>query len=105
MPILETIVCQTTKGKEARFERMVKSRIELSKRQSGCIAAWYGISNSDEFLFIIQIAYESMEQFHEIKKLVEATLDQKDGGLESCLTGPPLLGLFDIEANALKSLN
>ena len=75
MPILETIVCQTSKGKEARFERMVKSRIELSKRQSGCIAAWYGISNSDEFLFLIQIAYESMEQFHEIKKLVEATLD------------------------------
>ena len=76
---------------------MVKSRIELSKRQSGCIAAWYGISNSDEFLFLIQIAYETMEQFHEIKKLVEATLDQKDGGLESCLTGPPLLGLFDID--------
>ena len=24
MPILETIVCQTMKGKEARFERMVK---------------------------------------------------------------------------------
>ena len=30
MPILETIVCQTMKGKEARFERMVKSRVELS---------------------------------------------------------------------------
>ena len=45
MPILETVVCQTVKGKEARFERMVKSRVELSKRQDGCLASWYGISN------------------------------------------------------------
>ena len=101
MPLLETIVCQTAKGKEARFERMVKSRIELSKRQSGCLAAWYGISNTDEFLFLIQITYESIDRFHEIKKLVESTLDAKDGGLESCLTGPPLLGLFDIAGDAL----
>ncbi len=104
MPILETIVCQTGKGKEARLERMVKSRIEFSKRQSGCVAAWYGISNSDEYLFLIQIAYESVEQFHIIKKLVESTLDSKDGGLESCLVGPPLLGLFEVSENALKSI-
>ena len=101
MALLETIVCQTTKGKEARFERMIKSRIELSKRQSGCLAGWYGISNTDEYLFLIQITYESIDRFHEIKKLVESTLDPKDGGLESCLTGPPLLGLFEISEDAL----
>ena len=43
MPYLETIVCQTSKGKEARFERMIKSRVEYSKRQHGCENAWYGI--------------------------------------------------------------
>ena len=102
MPILETIVCQTIKGKEARFERMVKARIELSNRQNGCINSWYGISNSDEYLYLIQTAYLDMQQFHVIKKLIENTLDVKDGGLESCLSGPPLLGLFEITDNALK---
>ena len=102
MPILETVVCQTMKGKEARFERMVKARVELSNRQNGCINSWYGISNSDEFLYLIQTAYHDLEQFHIIKKLIEDTLDAKDGGLESCLSGPPLLGLFEIGDNALE---
>ena len=101
MLILETIVCQTVKGKEARFGRMVKSRVELSKRQDGCVDSWYGISNSDPFLYLIQTAYVDMDKFHEIKKLIETTLDAKDGGLETCLNGPPLLGLFDIEENAI----
>ena len=101
---LETIVCQTEKGKEARLERMIKSRIELSKRQSGCVGAWYGISNTDPYLFIIQIVYGSLEDFHAVKKVVEGTLDAKDGGLEACLVGPPLLGLFDISDNALNSV-
>ncbi|HII58786.1 MAG TPA: hypothetical protein HA328_07535, partial [Candidatus Poseidoniaceae archaeon] len=61
MPYLETIVCQAKEGKEARFERMVKSRIELSKRQEGCTNSWYGISNSDKFLFLIQTVYRDME--------------------------------------------
>ena len=101
MPILETVVCQTVKGKEARFERMVKSRVELSKRQDGCLASWYGISNSDEYLYLIQTAYDSIEKFHEVKKLLEDTLDSNDGGLESCLSGPPLLGLFEISKDSL----
>ena len=75
MPILETIVCQTMKGKEARFERMVKARVELSKRQTGCINSWHGISNSDQYLYLIQTAYQDLEQFHVIKKLIEDTLD------------------------------
>ena len=104
MKHLETIVCQTEKGKEARLERMIKSRIELSKRQSGCVAAWYGISNTDPYLFIIQIVYRSLDDFHAVKKVVEGTLDAKDGGLEACLVGPPLLGLFDIADNALNSV-
>ena len=102
MPILETIVCQTMKGKEARFERMVKARVELSKRQSGCLNSWHGISNSDQYLYLIQTAYQNLEEFHVIKKLIEDTLDVKDGGLESCLSGPPLLGLFEIDESALE---
>ena len=103
MKYLETIVCQTEKGKEARLERMIRSRIELSKRQDGCSAAWYGISNTDPYLFIIQIVYQSLDEFHDVKKVVESTLDAKDGGLEACLVGPPLLGLFDIGDDALNS--
>ena len=102
MPILETIVCQTMKGKEARFERMVKARVELSKRRTGCLNSWHVISNSDQYLYLIQTAYQNLEQFHVIKKLIEDTLDVKDGGLESCLSGPPLLGLFEIEESALE---
>ena len=101
MPYLETIVCQAKEGKEARFERMVRSRIELSKRQKGCTNSWYGISSSDNFLFLIQTVYLDLESFHQVKKKVDGTLDPKDGGLESCLSGPPLLGLFEISEDAL----
>ena len=101
MPYLETIVCQAKEGKEARFERMVKSRIELSKRQEGCTNSWYGKSSSDKFLFLIQTVYRDMDSFHLVKKKVDSTLDPKDGGLELCLSGPPLLGLFEITEDAL----
>ncbi len=96
MPYIETIVCQAEVGKEARFERLVKSRIEFSNRQDGCIKSWYGISKTDSSLFLIQFIYNDMESFHDIKKSVENVLGSKDGGLESCLAGPPLLGLFEI---------
>jgi len=99
MQYLETIVCQAKEGKEARFERMVKSRIELAKRQGGCVNSWFGKSSTDEFLFLIQTVYQDLDSFHEVKKLVDSTLDPKDGGLESCLSGPPLLGLFKIDDN------
>ena len=99
MQYLETIVCQAKEGKEARFERMVKSRIELAKRQGGCVNSWFGKSSTDEFLFLIQTVYQDLDSFHEVKKLVDSTLDSKDGGLESCLSGPPLLGLFKIDDN------
>ena len=101
MPYLETVVCQAKEGKEARFERMVKSRIELSKRQEGCTNSWYGKSSSDNFLFLIQTVYRDMDSFHLVKKKVDGTLDPKDGGLESCLSGPPLLGLFEITEGAI----
>ena len=78
MQYLETVVCQAKEGKEARFERMVKSRIELAKRQDGCINSWYGKSSSDEFLFLIQTVYENLESFHIVKKTVDNTLDPKD---------------------------
>ena len=44
-----------------------------------------------------------MDSFHIVKKLVEETLDKQDGGLEACLSGPPLLGLFEISANAISA--
>jgi len=101
MQYLETVVCQAKEGKEARFESMVKSRVELAKRQNGCINSWYGKSSSDEFLFLIQTLYENLESFHIVKKTVDNTLDPKDGGLESCLAGPPLLGLFEVTPDSL----
>ena len=96
MPFLETIVCQAADGKEARFERLVKARVELSMRHEGCERSWYGISHTDDKLFLIQCIYRDMVSFHRIKKIIEETLDSKDGGLEACLSGPPLLGLFEI---------
>ena len=101
MLLLETIVCQTESGKESRFERMVKSRVELSKRQDGCKNSWYGKSKTDQFLFIIQSVYLDIESYHQTKSHIEKTLDSKDGGLESCLIGPPLLGMFEISDDSI----
>jgi hypothetical protein len=98
MNVLETVVCSSNIGMEARLERMILARVEYRNRQPGCLKSWYGKSVSDENLFIFQTIYVDIESMKEISKLSSETLDVKDQGLESCLIGPPLIGIFEILA-------
>ena len=99
MNILETVVCSSNAGVEARLERMISARVEFRKRQAGCLKTWYGKSVSDESLFIFQTIFQDVESMKKISKLSLDTLDVKDQGIESCLIGPPLIGIFEISAN------
>ncbi len=96
MNLLETVVCSANPGTEARLERMISTRVEFRNRQDGCLKSWYGKSSSDENLFIFQSVYLDVDSMKEISKRSSESLDSKDGGLESCLIGPPLVGLFEI---------
>ncbi len=96
MNLLETVVCSANPGTEARLERMISTRVEFRNRQDGCLKSWYGKSSSDENLFIFQSVYLDVDSMKEISKQSSESLDSKDGGLESCLIGPPLVGLFEI---------
>ena len=98
MNVLETIVCSANPGVEARLERMISARVEFRNRQEGCIKSWCGKSTTDESLFIFQSVYVDLESLKEITKRSSESLDSTDGGLESCLIGPPLVGLFDISS-------
>ncbi len=96
MNLLETVVCSANPGAEARLDRMISARVEFRNRQDGCLKSWYGKSSSDENLFIFQSVYLNVDSMKEISKSSSESLDSKDGGLESCLIGPPLVGLFEI---------
>ncbi|MDP6333600.1 MAG: hypothetical protein QF479_03105 [Candidatus Poseidoniaceae archaeon] len=92
--LLETIVCSAKPGSEARLERMLSSRVEFRNRQEECIYSWYAKSSSDEFLFIFQSIFKDETSMKAISELSQEMLDSKDGGVQSCLIGPPLVGVF-----------
>ena len=96
MNLLETVVCSAIHGGEARLERMISARVEFRNRQDGCLKSWYGKSSTDENLFIFQSVYLDVESMKDVSKRSSESLDSKDGGLESCMMGPPLVGLFEI---------
>ena len=56
--LCETIVCRAKENTDARLERMIKARIEFSKRSDFALNSWYGRSQSDELLFMIQTTFK-----------------------------------------------
>ena len=101
--LCETIVCRAKENTDARLERMIKTRIEFSKRSDFALNSWYGRSQSDELLFMIQTTFANLESYHELKSSIQEKLDSKDGGLEACFSGPPLVGMFEIDENMIES--
>lgn len=101
--LCETIVCRAKENSDARLERMVKARIEFSKRSEYALNSWYGRSQTDELLFILQTTFHNLESYHKLKSSMQEKLDSKDGGLESCFSGPPLIGMFEIDKNMIEN--
>ena len=99
---VETVVCAGAAGKEARFLRMIESRQTFKRRQDGCLAAWTGTSIDGTGMILVQTVFEDNQSWKEISDQVVKVLDPRDGGLESVLAGPPLVGMFEIDPDLLE---
>ena len=98
---LETVVCSARKGVDARLERMLESRQEMRRRTDGCIRAWVSRSMDGQAMFLLQAIYENEESWHNSAKRIVEELDSRDGGIESLLGGPPLVGIFALDPKNL----
>jgi len=102
---METIVCSGKKGSDARLRRMIKARLEFKRRQDGCLAAWIGRGAEDGTMLLVQSAFTSAQAWKRISSEIKDTLDTQDGGIESLLLGPPLVGIFEIDDVDFQILN
>ncbi|MEK9730229.1 MAG: antibiotic biosynthesis monooxygenase [Candidatus Poseidoniales archaeon] len=92
---VETVVCSGQVGKDARLMRMLELRQEFKRRQEGCITAWIARNPDQKELFLVHSVFVSQEAWREISQKALDQLDAKDGGIESLLAGPPLVGVFE----------
>ena len=97
---METVVCSARKGK-TRLERLLEARQEMRRRTEGCIRAWVSRSIDGQPMFLLQAIYENEESWHRSAKRVSDELDSRDGGIESLLGGPPLVGIFALDPKNL----
>jgi len=97
MAWLETVVCSSQKKVDARFLRILNAHQELKRRQEGCIMAWVARSVDGQPLFLVQSLYKSRKYMKNISKLVADKLDSEHGPLESYMSGPPLVGIFEVD--------
>ena len=98
---LETVVCSARKGVDARLERMLEARQEMRRRTEGCLRAWVSRSMDGQPMFLLQAIYVDEESWHRSAKRVANELDSRDGGIESLLGGPPLVGIFSFDEKNL----
>jgi hypothetical protein len=98
---LETVVCSARKGVDSRLERMLEARQEMRRRTEGCIRAWVSRSMDGQPMFLLQAIYVDEEAWHRSAKRVSDELDSRDGGIESLLGGPPLVGIFSLDSKNL----
>lgn len=104
MPLMETIVCSAKKGSDARLRRLLLARQEFKRRQSGCLGAWLGKGADNPEMLLIQSVYVDGHHWKQISDRIKEQLDNEDGGVESLLLGPPLVGLFEIDGDDLASI-
>ena len=101
--LLETIVCSGVSGKEKNLLRMLKARQKFRKRNPGCLGAWVVPSSDGQPVYLVQAIYKNAESWKSISDNIKNKLDEIDGGLEGYLSGPPLVGMFDLDADIAAS--
>ena len=102
--ILETVVCSSRPGADARLHRMLSTRQLSRQRTEGCLHAWVSRSSDGTGMFLVQAIYSNRDAIKKAAALIEDKLDKHDGGIESLLSGPPLIGYFDLEEEDVKIL-
>ena len=98
---METVVCSARRGVDARLERMLEARQEMRRRTDGCIRAWVSRSMDNQPMFLLQAIYEDEDAWHNCAKRIADELDSRDGGIDSLLGGPPLVGIFALDPKDL----
>lgn len=98
---VETIVCSPKDGSKARLLRMLKARQELKRRDHGCVGAWVGMAPGKESMYLVQSVFHSNADWQRISTMIVNTIDEQDGGVESQLLGPPLVGIFEIDPSEM----
>ena len=97
MAWVETIVCSSIDGKDEILKRRLERRQEFKRRSNGCMAAWIGRGVEDHRTFLVHSVFESMQAWKLVSEKILHDIDSKDGGVESLLIGPPLVGIFETE--------
>ena len=94
---IETVVCSPKDGCQARMLRMLKARQAYKRRSDGCIAAWIASAPGGTSMHLVQSVFATREDWQRVAEEIQSTIDVKDGGLESQMLGPPLIGVFEID--------
>ena len=97
MAWLETVVCSSHKKVNARFLRILNAHQEMKRRQEGCLLAWAAKSVDGQPLFLVQTLYSSRNDLKTISQIVRDKLDPEHGSLDSFMSGPPLIGIFEVD--------
>ena len=91
------------KGWDARLRRMLRARQEYKRRQPGCIGAWMGTGAESSSMMLVQSAFVSAADWKRVSTEIQTVMDAEDGGIEGLLLGPPLVRMFEIPNEELKT--
>ena len=95
------VVCSPRIGKDKRLLRLLQYRTSRKKDRRGCVSAWVGTSVDESGVVLACSVFENEAAWGRISEAVNAASDKRDGGLEPILTGPPLVGVFQIPSDAV----
>ena len=90
-------MCSARPGREKRLKRLLETRRVYRRRCEGCSSAWLAESTDESHTFLVQAVFDDEEVWRRTSEQINTELDSRDGGIESCLAGPPLVGMFKIE--------
>ena len=95
---METAVLSARSGYEARLRRMLKARSAVRRNSKGCIKSWVGEASVGKGTFILQALYDS-ENAIGLADILCLLKCEPSRFTESVLEAPPIVGVFEVEAD------
>lgn len=89
----EMIVMNVHPEHVGKLKRMLESRCKVRTANGALEARWW-IAVDSESTYLLESSYINKEGWQRANDAIQRMLDPADGGLESVLAGPPLIGLF-----------
>ena len=100
---IEVVVCSPRNDKAKRLHRLLEYRTSRKKDCEGCVNAWVGTAVDESGVILACAIFEDEAAWGRISEGVNTACDKRDGGLEPILTGPPIVGVFQIPRSAVTS--